>query len=886
MDRKTVNDAEEDEKKEDKPEDAKESKQREKEIEKKKRLFNVVCKLETICPREDVRNRLMGFVRVRTLIGKEVNQLLSMFALQYLEVTKLRGPMFPITQILVDRAWMHASLKNGEEFDPEKNDARTTKNREKQALKLEQEKEGKLATSVKPRGNKRSQRRQMHRENKEDKQKNKKKQLRLKEAMTTEEKESLKAKLKREEEDQVEGFDMFAIFDYKALRPAAFEEADRENLTVFRNAARDEFLTSAKNNVMMNFKKRTIKWLRYSLENGVESSIDFPSFLSAGEKWKLLNHIYWFGWAHEEQWKIELERVTNLEEDEKDEEFGSLFDSVMGLIQQLRKVKEDCQIPIPSDWNLQISWYRFLPWMHKVLQDFERWHEEHKLELEKLQKAKARITKEQRHKMKGLKLFNVIPQETLKPHFIHLSQTAVMQLASELGEMMKKSFTKKKPWLPWSQIFEMLKFPRGPDGSTFAFAIKTDGVSVSIMMEDAIKPRIKEPVPSKKFEKEASNGLKEYPHVQCDWSTDRVVAIDPGRIDLASCVDKEGNQMHVSNKEYYAMAGIPRRRNIQKKLLTRAKLEDINAKISSAKTASFAKYKAHVHYILQHLHALAGFFDTEQQKMLRLDAYRMKKRALDRICQMITLGDPHTYVAFGAAAFSSSSPGSAPSPGGAIKKRLREHTDHVVDFNEYLTSQMCPACPSKQKMVAPVHHAYCWKPEPTERKEKKKGPKKLGVKQPLNKEQKKAIIAKRLDEARKRWKQPKGTRPVTAAKRLANKSTVTIWEKRDDQDEPGDKEEQQKRECHAKKQSIRMKKAKWENDKKEWKESQKESKEETKEETKDGWYSSEAIRGVRSCQACKRIWNRDTAASLNILYLYWHACSHEQHQRDPRFTPH
>ena len=61
-------------------------------------------------------------------------------------------------------------------------------------------------------------------------------------------------------------------------------------------------------------------------------------------------------------------------------------------------------------------------------------------------------------------------------------------------------------------------------------------------------------------------------------------------------------------------------------------------------------------------------------------------KALDRLCQEITMGDPTTVVAFGSASFRCHAPVKA------MRKRLQLHSQHVVPVHEYNTSKVCPRC--------------------------------------------------------------------------------------------------------------------------------------------------------------------------------------------------
>ena len=156
---------------------------------------------------------------------------------------------------------------------------------------------------------------------------------------------------------------------------------------------------------------------------------------------------------------------------------------------------------------------------------------------------------------------------------------------------------------------------------------------------------------------------------------------------------------------------------------------------------------------------------------------------------------------------------------------------------------------------------------------------------PENAQQKtREILLRHLHLAERRWRAPRPTLPATATSRDTNNrnhlpiipGVITAVAHRSPT----------KRGTLAEHGRIRLKRAVWVAEKKAAKETvdKKEGKEEKRETSTNVELKCFKSRGVRCCKTCGRYWNRDTAASLNILSIFMFMADHGG-KRPLRFTP-
>jgi hypothetical protein len=108
----------------------------------------------------------------------------------------------------------------------------------------------------------------------------------------------------------------------------------------------------------------------------------------------------------------------------------------------------------------------------------------------------------------------------------------------------------------WGSMFEISKVL--PKGASFTGTVETDGVSACIhFMAPRAEPRPSQEAPSKKRRKK---GIGNARPAWDDMSTHRVVAIDPGRINIVTAVERLGDgtvrKHRLTRRQYYRESGI------------------------------------------------------------------------------------------------------------------------------------------------------------------------------------------------------------------------------------------------------------------------------------------------------------------------------------------
>lgn len=814
---------------------------------------SVICKLSTICQQEDVLNHIHEMVATRTILGYYAAKLITAYVLHLLQ--DLQDPMPNITPLL-DTAWKYVS---NETKNKQSNldsisikHSKAVETRKRVRLKAQAE------VKINPPKRQKLSKQALNRLSTKAKRKGKKTQKKKKNKDQEEKKTFIKdIDLKQ---PVITGHHLHAHFHSFATSFSNETKLERkyhrQNLTNYRQSARKEYETQASNNILVNFQTRTMKWILLHLPVVEKKEDETEEEYKKRKSVRKQNaHI-----IYDRGWFLQQPDVAPITDP-----------LVLSLISKLQNFKKQYGIPQPIVPNLTRRWWLYLPWMHNLLQDFEKWQQEPE------------------DIPKGLRLFNLLPQPSLQPHFIHISNSAAQRLAKALkgwgskktkrdrqmqqlpdgkdmvltkeflNDYLKPDLEKDIKERPWQLLFNVDQFPKASKGMIFADSIKTDGYSASVSMHNPCKSAF-------------VSGEESNQKVPIPQEGARAVSIDPGRVSVITAVDNRGKTLEVSTKEYYHLAQMPKRRRILNKLQDTHKITEIIKNIPSSKTASFDDYMTHVKYVFEHAETMHSYWQLPIHKELRMEGYRLKTRALDRICQMITLGDKNTIVAYGAAKFSHASAGHQSSCGGILKRRLKQHTKRVVEVDEHLTSQLCPRCSKELKeeyegkrMKAPVYYVKGWtvklehrqhRRRATRSEEKKKA--RLGAEVSAEERRtiKKTINAKHLEVAQIRWKDSK-----------EGKSKVE-----------GVREQKGERKAYSKCQKVRLTKEEWKKEKKEYEE--KEKKEEEKAGVK---YRREEIRGVRHCQCCQSFWNRDIAAALNIMYLY--ECMAQGLPRPILFTP-
>ena len=190
----------------------------------------------------------------------------------------------------------------------------------------------------------------------------------------------------------------------------------------------------------------------------------------------------------------------------------------------------------------------------------------------------------------------------------------------------------------------------------------------------------------------------------------RLVAVDPGRrsIFTAAVHDREGLEQDLqadspipsqryprfswSNKRWHEVSGTNEHNAKSRKWLQDAPA--LHANLLSTPTAKVADTEAfgqHIRHRLQHAVAVQRHFSKPCHRKLRRKRKIRRQKALQEVCNTISLHRSKRVVAFGDAKFSSSSKGLAPTPTSSLRRHLG-NTCRVCDVDEFRTSMLCCAC--------------------------------------------------------------------------------------------------------------------------------------------------------------------------------------------------
>ena len=244
----------------------------------------------------------------------------------------------------------------------------------------------------------------------------------------------------------------------------------------------------------------------------------------------------------------------------------------------------------------------------------------------------------------------------------------------------------------WEKYFKLSRAEGNNRRRDFEYMLKTDGYAVSVMLS-------KERVGAK------GSGV---PQPVVDLDGKRVVGLDPGRIDLASCAWLDAHGKHAfsrySNKEYQEKIGLKKAQSKRRLWMSRAHLHEAMTELPSAKTPSTIAMRAHIAALFRILDRVLALNGLSRVRGLRFSQHCRRQRVMYDICERITApagkDDRPVVVAFGAGMFSSCSGGHAPGPVKGVRRALRERGVEMYDVNEDYTSQLCNCCHSK---VVPMY---------------------------------------------------------------------------------------------------------------------------------------------------------------------------------------
>ena len=257
----------------------------------------------------------------------------------------------------------------------------------------------------------------------------------------------------------------------------------------------------------------------------------------------------------------------------------------------------------------------------------------------------------------------------------------------------------------WETYFNLSKAEGKNKRRDFETMLKTDGYAVSVVLSKTLAEGTVKKRGKKMHAAFAATATAQ------DIAGKRVVAVDPGRIDLATCAwtaddeEKTPSFCRYSNKEYQAKIGLKSAHVKRRQWMSTAGLQEALNQLPTAKTPRTFLMLAHIAELFNILDRLLQLNGMRRVRSMRFSQHCLRQRVMYDICQRITASaDPSdkrpVVVAFGAGMFNSCSRGHCPGPVKAVRKALRRRGVEVYDVNEDYTSQLCNSCHSK---VVPMY---------------------------------------------------------------------------------------------------------------------------------------------------------------------------------------
>lgn len=321
--------------------------------------------------------------------------------------------------------------------------------------------------------------------------------------------------------------------------------------------------------------------------------------------------------------------------------------------------------------------------------------------LQKIEKFKPNLLKKQKEQ----KRFSFAPIHKIKRHFIKIDTMGLLSLMDG-ASLIKKELrpTKKNSKQTffyesrddhWGSTFKTDKIKTNKH--KFSRLIETDGVSACIHFRHLKPPKSeKDEVVSKK--KAKTKKLENLTRV-INAGAERVIAIDPGRVNILYAVEKLLNgsilKYRLTRGLYYSSSGINDRIKKTKGWQKSIEAEENLFSLVSPRCSSSVQLN-------EFLENYIGVYDKLwQEKLMKKRArtsfrvYCLRQKTLDSFYQsMCKEGEIRPVVAYGAARFNPTGPGEIAVPTTAVAKRCCRHYRTTM-IDEYCTTQVCRNCDSR-----------------------------------------------------------------------------------------------------------------------------------------------------------------------------------------------
>ena len=307
-----------------------------------------------------------------------------------------------------------------------------------------------------------------------------------------------------------------------------------------------------------------------------------------------------------------------------------------------------------------------LPLTHKFLRYFESQH--------------VQAAEDEQHPGKALRLFSLLPNKTgFECCHIKICSNGLYGLLkrADLGLELPRDGPEWRAAAPdfWRRIFNVESFETS--NRKFAGEITTDGHAVSITMR---RPKSEAAAPR--------------PIVLAEFG--EVLGLDPGRTDLFTTCNLDGEHKHHSTKQFRHAATFKASLKTIEGWMDRNPLaKQVNAELPTRKTSYLEVLKRHVLYVLPVLDSMLAWHMDKPFRKLKLRRYIASKKTLRAICNELTAkAGRETLIGFGDWSNCDSGGIIKGSPAGPVKKlesELRKRC-RVVYVDEFRTSKVHHTC--------------------------------------------------------------------------------------------------------------------------------------------------------------------------------------------------
>ena len=298
--------------------------------------------------------------------------------------------------------------------------------------------------------------------------------------------------------------------------------------------------------------------------------------------------------------------------------------------------------------------------------------------------------------IEGTRRYSLSPICSIKRHFVSIDTTVLYNLMRNCGLIDK---TVKEPEFRdmaedhFESLFKTDKL--ASNKHTFSKMIETDGVSACVHFTCPKKTS-------------ATDGGQPR-----DYTQERVIAIDPGRVNIVYAEEKLPDGSYKTYKltrgQYYESCGMKRTNRRSKKWFEEIKNEESKFSEHSPRTTSSEQFDK---FIANYVSVYDKLWDNRFKKkwaQQHFRVHRKKRKVLDGFFQsMHEKGTQKPVIAYGKGGFASGGAGEVSVPTEYVKKKCKQYFD-TVEVDEYRTSCVCPCCDAllskvwKKKTDGKVH---------------------------------------------------------------------------------------------------------------------------------------------------------------------------------------